>query len=155
MNTHPAEMLQIKEFGQSLAQLRKNAPDTMIVMEIHERSIQSIETLQYLRSILADLDMQLAYDDFGVGETRLVELAKVPPDYLKFDISIIRNIHAAPPRLHQMVKTFVAASRDLGINTLAEGIETREEHETCRELGFQYAQGFYFGKPIPIRERSL
>ena len=69
----------------------------------------------------------LAFDDFGVGQTRLVELSNTPPDYLKFDISLIRKIHLAPKRLHQMVSTFIKASHDLGILTLAEGIECAEE----------------------------
>ena len=148
MNTHPSEMNSVKELEKSLHNLRKMAPEATIVMEIHERSIQSVDTLKYVRQILADLDIKLAYDDFGVGETRLVELARVPPDFLKFDISIIKNIHLAPSRLHQMVKTFVDASKDLGIVTLAEGIEQKEECEKCRELGFELGQGFYYSMPI-------
>lgn len=147
MNTHPAEMENIEELVQTLQTLRQKVSEATIVIEIHEKSIQSIDTLKYLRDVLTDLGMQLAYDDFGVGETRLVELAKVPPDVLKFDISIIHNIHLAPPRLHQMVKTFVDASHDLGIIPLAEGVENREEFEQCRSLGFKLGQGYFFGKP--------
>lgn len=148
MNTHPSEMNSVGDLEKSLKNLRRLAPETTIVMEIHERSIQSVDTLKYVRQVLADLDIKLAYDDFGVGETRLVELARVPPDFLKFDISIIKNIHLAPSRLHQMVKTFVDASKDLGIVTLAEGIETKEECEKCRELGFELGQGFYYSMPV-------
>ena len=108
------------------------------------------EQMKRLKSMLTDLNIGLAYDDFGVGQTRLVELAKMPPDYLKFDISIIRNIHIAPNRLHQMVLTFIRAAHDLGIATLAEGIECREESETCKQLGFQYAQGYLYGHPLPV-----
>ena len=89
-----------------------------------------------LSSTLKDLDIGLAYDDFGVGQTRLVELAKFPPDFLKFDISLIRRIHLAPKRLHQLVVTFLNMSQDLGAGTIAEGIECKEEGETCRQLGF-------------------
>jgi EAL domain-containing protein (putative c-di-GMP-specific phosphodiesterase class I) len=150
MNTHPEEMEQIDDLADSLKILRKSAPNAAMVIEINERSIQSIGTLNYLRGLLEELNMKLAYDDFGVGETRLVELAKVPPDYLKFDISIIRNIHLAPKRLHQMVKTFIDATCDLGIKPLAEGVENREEASKCRDLGFQYGQGFYFGRPASV-----
>jgi EAL domain-containing protein (putative c-di-GMP-specific phosphodiesterase class I) len=148
MNTHPSEMNSVTKLEKSLNNLRRMAPETTIVMEIHERSIQSVDTLKYVRRIFSELDIKLAYDDFGVGETRLVELARVPPDFLKFDISIIKNIHLAPPRLHQMVKTFVDASKDLGIVTLAEGIEKREECQKCRELGFELGQGFYYSMPL-------
>ena len=94
----------------------------------------------------------LAFDDFGAGQTRLAELAKSPPDYLKFDKSLIHQIHLAPGRLHQMLSTFVNAAQDLGIDTLAEGIECSDEAETCRQLGFDFAQGFYYSKPLPIHE---
>jgi len=82
-------------------------------------------------------------------------LAKTPPDFLKFDISLIRHIHLAPKRLHQMVLTFVKAAHDLGIKTLAEGIECHDEGETCRQLGFEYAQGYFYGRPSPIGEFAL
>ena len=96
--------------------------------------------------------MGLAYDDFGIGQTRLVELVKTPPDFLKFDMSLIRNIHLAPKRLHEMVSTFVKASQQLGIAAVAEGIECQNEAETCQQLGFDFAQGFFYGRPLPINE---
>jgi EAL domain-containing protein (putative c-di-GMP-specific phosphodiesterase class I) len=54
-----------------------------------------------------------------------------------------------------MVLTFVRAANDLGINTVAEGIECRDEGETCRQLGFEYAQGYFYGKPLPIGEFAV
>jgi len=147
LNTHPSEISRIDELEKSLVNLRKTAPDAPIVIEVHERAVPSIAELRRLRHILTDLGMKLAYDDFGVGQTRLVELAQTPPDYLKFDISIIRNIHLAPKSLHQMVLTFVKASHDLGIATLAEGVSQKGERDKCREIGFQYAQGFLFCRP--------
>jgi EAL domain-containing protein (putative c-di-GMP-specific phosphodiesterase class I) len=81
-----------------------------------------------------------------------VELAKAPPDFLKFDMSLIRQIHLAPKRLHQMVSTFVKAAQNLGVDTVAEGIECSNEAETCQQLGFNFAQGFFYGRPLPINE---
>lgn len=149
VNTHPSEISRMGELEKSLKNIRMLASDTPIAIEIHESAVPDIEELKRLRGVLNELDMQLAYDDFGVGQTRLVELAKIPPDYLKFDISIIRNIHLAPKSLHKMVVTFVTASHDLGIATLAEGVEQLEECDMCRQLGFKYAQGFLFSKPLP------
>lgn len=149
VNTHPSEISRMAELEKSLKSLRRIASSIPIAIEIHESAVPDIEELKRLRDVLSDLDMQLAYDDFGVGQTRLAELAKIPPDYLKFDISIIRNIHLAPKSLHKMVVTFVTASHDLGIATLAEGIEQLEECAVCRQLGFKYAQGFLFSRPLP------
>lgn len=105
--------------------------------------------IRELRATLRDLDMRLAYDDFGAGQARLLELMEVPPDYLKFDMSLTRGIAIAPFARQHILASLVRNTRDLGIVTLAEGIETEEEHEACRELGFELGQGFYYGRPRP------
>jgi len=130
------------------------ASSTTIVLEINEKAITDLGQMKSLKSALKNLDIGLAYDDFGVGQSRLVELAKFPPDFLKFDISLIRKIHLAPKQLHQMVAAFLHMSQDLGAATIAEGVECQEEAETCRQLGFDYAQGFHYGMPIPISKFS-
>ena len=150
VNTTPLEIYQPKNFIESLEKLQQIIPPNRIVVELHEKAIAMPSDLQQICDALKGLKMKLAYDDFGSGQTRLAELAKVPPDFLKFDISLIRQIHLAPKRLHQMVSTFVKATQDLGIATIAEGIECSEEAETCERLGFNYAQGYLFGTPLPI-----
>jgi EAL domain-containing protein (putative c-di-GMP-specific phosphodiesterase class I) len=51
-----------------------------------------------------------------------------------------------------MVSTFVKAAQNLGVDTVAEGIECSNEAETCQQLGFNFAQGFFYGRPLPINE---
>ncbi len=154
INTHPMEIYQMDDLEKSLRKICETAPSNPIILEISEKAVTDLKVIEHLRTILTDLNIGLAYDDFGTGQTRLLELAKLPPDFLKFDISIIRNIHLAPRRLHKMVVTFIKAACDLGTATLAEGIECEKESETCRKLGFEYAQGYLFGKPLPIGELS-
>jgi EAL domain-containing protein (putative c-di-GMP-specific phosphodiesterase class I) len=151
-NTNPVEMEQTNNLVESLQRVRHTGPPNRIVLEISEKAVTNAEGMDQFRDRLADLNIGLAFDDFGVGQVRLIELAKMPPDFLKFDISLIHEIHLAPKRLHQMVLTFVNAAKDLGIATLAEGIECIDESETCRQLGFEYAQGFFHGRPSPINE---
>ena len=91
--------------------------------------------------------MQLAYDDFGSGQARLMELAEVPPDVLKFDIKIVRGLPLASTQSRATVEALVRIARDLGVVALAEGVETEAEADVCRELGFELAQGFLFGRP--------
>jgi EAL domain-containing protein (putative c-di-GMP-specific phosphodiesterase class I) len=134
----------------SMQRIREIAPSSKIVLEINEKAATEANNLVLIRDALKQMDMGLAFDDFGVGQTRLVELSNTPPDYLKFDISLIRKIHLAPKRLHQMVTTFINASHDLGIRTLAEGIECAEEAKVCMELGFDLGQGYFFGRPAPL-----
>jgi len=151
LNTHPAEF-KGTELIQSLAELRETTPHLQMVVEIHERFLAETRSLQRMRDALKDMDIRLAYDDFGVGQARLLELAEVPPDFLKFDASFIRNIHEAPASKRRLLTSLVAAARDLDVTTVAEGIESSEELEICIQAGFALAQGFYFYRPAPLEE---
>jgi EAL domain-containing protein (putative c-di-GMP-specific phosphodiesterase class I) len=148
LNTVPAEM-DLLRLGRSLLELRRQAPRLPLVLEVHEAAVTSPELMQGLRALLAEMEIDLAYDDFGVNQARLQELIVVPPDYLKFDRALIRNLRHPPPRARQVLRMLVAMARDLGIRTLAEGVETEEELESCAEIGFDLAQGYYLGRPMP------
>jgi EAL domain-containing protein (putative c-di-GMP-specific phosphodiesterase class I) len=150
VNTTPIEICEMDGLLASLQRIRDLAPSNKIVLEINEKAAADAGKLHKLRDALKMMDMGLAFDDFGVGQIRLVELSTISPDYLKFDISLIRHIHLAPERLHQMISTFINAAHDLGILTLAEGIECSEEAAVCQQLGFDLGQGYLFGKPAAI-----
>lgn len=146
VNTHPVELSDQAVLEFSLRELRDATPHARIILEIHEAAVTCSRQLRELRSVLADLDMGLAYDDFGAGQARLVELVDARPDYLKFDIDLIRGIDADPDR-QRMLASLVKAGRDLGIITLAEGVETEAEHRVCQDIGFEWGQGFLYGRP--------
>jgi EAL domain-containing protein (putative c-di-GMP-specific phosphodiesterase class I) len=152
VNTTPFEIYKMDILLKSLQRISEMGLSNRIILEINEKAATDINEMSRLREALRILKLGLAFDDFGVGQTRLVDLAKVPPDYLKFDISLIREIHLAPKRLIQMVATFVRATQDLGIVTLAEGVECQEEADKCRYLGFDLVQGFFYGKPQSINQ---
>jgi EAL domain-containing protein (putative c-di-GMP-specific phosphodiesterase class I) len=152
VNTSQLELLEMDSLLASLERIRDLAPSEKIVLEINEKAVAGASEILQLRQALTKMDMGLAFDDFGVGQTRLVELSNISPNYLKFDMSLIRQIHLAPKRLHQMISTFVTAAHDLGICTLAEGIECSEEAKVCEQLGFDLAQGFFYARPVPIHE---
>jgi EAL domain-containing protein (putative c-di-GMP-specific phosphodiesterase class I) len=147
VNTHPAELDEQGVLEFSLRELRELAPQTRIVLEIHEAAVTCVKQMCELRSLLTELEMGLAYDDFGAGQARIVELGEAPPDYLKFDIELVRDIDHASSERKRMLASLVNIVGDLGIASLAEGVETEAEHETCCEMGFNFAQGFYYGKP--------
>jgi len=148
-NTLPEEM-NLECLGKSLTNLRQSVPDLKLGMELNENTITNVEMMKNLRSMLNDLDMLLVYDDFGAGQSRLIELLDSVPDIVKFDIALIQNIQQRSEISRSMVKTLVTMARDAGIRTLAEGVESREEAETCIAIGFELAQGFYFGYPGPL-----
>ena len=106
--------------------------------------------MRELRASLTALDIQLAYDDFGAGQARLNELTEVPPDILKFDMILVHNIDKVSSDRQQMIAALVNMVRKLGITPLAEGVETAAEANMCIELGFELAQGYHFGRPVPM-----
>ena len=69
-----------------------------MVLEVHEGVVTDLPTMHWLRDQLNDLGVGLAYDDFGAGQSRLTELAEVPPDFIKLDMSLIRGIDLAEAR---------------------------------------------------------
>jgi EAL domain-containing protein (putative c-di-GMP-specific phosphodiesterase class I) len=145
-NTHPAELQEDGVLEFSLRELRESAPTARMVLEIHEAAVTCVKQMRELRSVLNELNIGLAYDDFGAGQARLVELGEVPPDYLKFDIELIHEIDRASPERQRMLASLVGIVKDLGIASLAEGVETEAEHEACRQMGFDFGQGYLYGK---------
>jgi EAL domain-containing protein (putative c-di-GMP-specific phosphodiesterase class I) len=147
VNTHPCESAETGLLN-SLAALRAAAPTQPIILELHEAALTNPSEMRAFRSHLQDMQIGLAYDDFGAGQSRLQDLAEVAPDFLKFDMSLIRDIHLLTQR-QQIVAGLVRLALDLGIQPLAEGIENSSEAEVCTQIGFTHAQGYYYGKPTP------
>jgi EAL domain-containing protein (putative c-di-GMP-specific phosphodiesterase class I) len=152
LNTHPAEMADFKELVVSLREIREQRPTQPLTIEVHEKTAADIGTLKMLRMVLDDLNMKLAYDDFGAGQARLHELVEARPDFVKFDRQLVMNIDKAAAGRRQLVESLVKMCRQLGIVTLAEGIETAAEATVCREIGFELMQGFYYGRPNAITQ---
>lgn len=151
VNTHPLEIRQ-EGLVDSMATVRQISCEVPIILEVHEAAITDPREMRELRAQLKEINIGIAYDDFGAGQTRLSELVEAPPDYLKFDISLIRGIDQAPPERQKMLASLVRMVIDLGVNPLAEGVETSAEADACRDLGFLTAQGFHFGRPAPVRQ---
>lgn len=148
LNTHPSE-LDVDQLIESCADLRNFGAYQPLTIEIHEGAITEVAALEKLRNGLAALDISLAFDDFGAGQARIAELAQVRPRYLKFDRCMIRELHLADASRRHVVASLVSMANDVGIITLAEGVETAEEHGACVEAGFALGQGYLYGKPMP------
>jgi hypothetical protein len=148
VNTHPLELGR-NDLLESMSNVRAMTPDTPITLEVHEAAITSAAQMRDLRKGLRDLNIKIAYDDFGAGQNRLAELGNAPPDVMKFDMSLIRNIDSGSVDRVKVLRSLVQVVNDLGVIPLAEGIETEKEAIVCREVGFVLAQGYYFGRPAP------
>lgn len=87
-----------------------------------------------------------AVDDFGAGYAGLNLLADFQPDFLKIDLKLVRDIHQHGPR-QAIVRGIVQVCADLGVDVVAEGIETVEEYRWLRRAGLTLMQGYLFAKP--------
>lgn len=152
-NTHPCEF-GTERLDASLRALRNAFPSLQFVIEIHEAAIGGIDAMRQCLAMLRDLDMEVAYDDFGAGQGRLVELTEVPAQYLKFDMGLIRDIDKASAPRQDLLRWLVKVAVESGSKPLAEGVETEAEHETCRQLGFELGQGFLYGRPSPLSDHN-
>jgi len=151
LNVHPAE-LESSGLVPAVVEARQKMPYLRLTLEVHEGALADLESVDRLRTQLSRSGVGIAYDDFGAGQARLLELAEVPPHYLKFDMSFVRGIDTAPASRQRLLSSLVSVARDLLVYTVAEGVETAEEAEVCMRLGFTHAQGFFFGRPRPIDE---
>jgi EAL domain-containing protein (putative c-di-GMP-specific phosphodiesterase class I) len=150
LNTRPQELTRGGSLIAEVERFREQEPDLPLVLEIHEAAVTDLEGLKDLRSHLASFEVGLAFDDFGTGQGRLVELVDCSPDFVKFDARLIRHLHEADVKRTEMVRTLVRMVLALGIMPVAEGVEVAGEAEACRQVGFRYVQGFHFGRPEPL-----
>lgn len=149
-NTHPAETRSPGELVAELEKLRARHPSLDLVFEVHEAAVTDLGTMAEIGAALRALDIRLAYDDFGAGQARLLELVEVPPHFLKFDIALVRGVGDADSAKYRLLATLNAMIRDMGVRTLAEGIEDEATAGACATIGIDLFQGFHFGKPEPI-----
>jgi EAL domain-containing protein (putative c-di-GMP-specific phosphodiesterase class I) len=146
-NIHPDEARDPERLLAGLRSLRETHPGLKLVFEVHEAAVTDLEAMAAIRVELRELDIALAYDDFGEGRARLQELVHVPPDYLKFDIALVRGVADRSSSGYRFLGTLNGMIRDLGVRTLAEGIEDAETAEACIELGIDLLQGYHYGRP--------
>jgi len=98
---------------------------------------------------LAEMGVGIALDDFGTGYSSLSLLLDLPVDVVKIDRSFIRDI-AHDRRAAALVRSVVTMCKALGIDTIAEGVETSAQLALVSALGCDFAQGFLFGRPGPV-----
>ena len=131
---------------------RYDVSSRQLGLEMTESSlIMDAGTAMEVLGSLRRLGVSLLMDDFGTGYSSLHYLHKFPFDILKIDRSfVMRMTEGEQPR--QIVRTIVELARVLGMNVIAEGIETVEQYRMLREMGCRYGQGFLFSRPLPEAE---
>ncbi len=123
-----------------------------IVIEVNEGLLLSKrpEILGKLRRLRL-AGMGLAIDDFGTGYSALAYLKQFDAEFLKIDISLIRDL-VSDPEDRALCETLIMVAHKLGIQVIAEGVETPEQRDWLLAAGCDCAQGFLFGRPLPAGE---
>lgn len=123
-----------------------------LVIELTETAVMDnqAEAVDIMRELKA-LGVRIALDDFGTGYSSLSRLSTLPIDKLKIDQSFVRRIetdHAS----RAVIDAIIALGHSLGVELVAEGIETEAAMHYLRERGCQLGQGYYFSRPMPAAE---
>jgi diguanylate cyclase (GGDEF)-like protein/PAS domain S-box-containing protein len=125
-------------------------PPSRLHLEVTETAlISATSTLSSELQELSDLGVRIALDDFGTGYSSLSLLRQFPVDVVKIDMSFVAPL-LEDRSAQAIVKAVLGMCRDLGKNTVAEGIETEQQLDMLREMGCSHGQGFLFGRPTPL-----
>lgn len=136
----------IEEVDQAL--LQSGLSGASLGLEITESTlIQNADHARAVLSRLKALNIRLHIDDFGTGYSSLSYLHQFPIDSLKIDRSFVSRMPDDGQNA-EIVRTIVTLAKNLGLGVIAEGVETREQAESLRELDCELAQGFFFHKPL-------
>nr|WP_258734995.1 EAL domain-containing protein [Ancylobacter mangrovi] len=129
-----------------------NLPPAALELEIVETILLRNDTtiLRLLQELKA-LGVRLAFDDYGTGFASLSLLKRYPVTCLKIDRSFIRDVDTDPEDA-AVVKAIIYLGKSFGLEVIAEGVETRTQLAFLRENGCAEAQGYLFGKPVPVAQ---
>ncbi|RTL48664.1 MAG: EAL domain-containing protein [Rhodocyclaceae bacterium] len=128
------------------------ADPRMLELELTESTLmEPDEALIRRLKELRQLGFTLALDDFGTGYSSLSYLKRLPISRLKVDRSFIRDLPGDPEDTAIAVAT-ISLARDLGLDVVAEGVENSDQLEFLLEKGCMNMQGYYFAKPMPVKE---
>jgi len=145
VNVHPA---QLEDPGRLMADLAPLVPVAhRVALEITERRpLHEIERWEQSVGGIVDAGFKIAVDDLGAGYSSLTMLADLNPQFIKLDMSLVRNIHEEPrkQRLVQLMATFAEATQ---AQTIAEGVESSDEASALLDCGIHLMQGFFYGRP--------
>jgi EAL domain-containing protein (putative c-di-GMP-specific phosphodiesterase class I) len=118
-----------------------------VVLEITERSsLDEVKDTRARVAALREMGFRIAVDDMGSGYAGLTSFALLEPDYVKLDMSLIRDVHLNTTQ-QKVIRSMTDLCRDLGMKVVAEGVETVEERDVLIEAGCELLQGFLFAKP--------
>ena len=126
-------------------------PQNLKIEFTEEALTKDVNTAISLFDDLKRLGFEVGIDDFGQGYSSLNFLKDVNADILKMDMALVQK-NENEERAKTILEFIVSISKALGMKLISEGVETEEQLEMLKSLGFPYFQGFYFSKPIKIKD---
>jgi len=150
VNFSPAQLAEVSAIDQIERILRRNWPRGRgigLSFEITEGTMMhNSNAISALLSRLRDFQIGLDIDDFGTGYSSLSQLQHLPVQTLKIDRSFVSRLGVDADSL-EIIRTIVALAHNLGMDVIAEGVETPQQLAHLKSLNCEYAQGYYFSKP--------
>jgi EAL domain-containing protein (putative c-di-GMP-specific phosphodiesterase class I) len=144
VNLHPRDLLDeaLYDPGSPLSAIAKS-----VVLEVTERAaLDDVQGLKARLTRLRELGFRVALDDLGEGYAGLSSLVRLAPEFVKIDMSLVRDVHKDDTR-RRVIGSIVTLCRELGCAVIAEGVETIDERDALTHLGCELLQGFLFGRP--------
>jgi EAL domain-containing protein (putative c-di-GMP-specific phosphodiesterase class I) len=130
-------------------------PVDRVVMEFTEsQGVHDLAALQAYAKRLRDAGLRLAVDDLGAGVASLTHMARLAPDFIKADRSLVEQVHRRPYQA-ALLNALSHFAHQMRIGYIAEGIETLEELEAVMDADVPWGQGFILGQPWPTRPKPL
>lgn len=123
-----------------------------LVIEITESTLMNYSGISIQKLfVFKSHGIEIALDDFGTGYSSLSYLNKFEIDYLKIDKSFIRNL-VAYSNEYVLCESIIVMAHKLGLEVIAEGVETKEQESLLKEMGCDYAQGYLYSKPLKAQD---
>ncbi len=144
-----ARDLQAEDFVAEIDRaLAAGIPGSCLTLEITESMlVENMDETLRLFDRLKERRIQLSIDDFGTGYSSLSYLHRWPADSLKIDRSFVSQMQN-DRRSREIIETIIALSNRLGVEAIAEGIETRQQRDALARMGCELGQGYYFARPL-------
>ena len=127
-------------------------PPERLKLEITETAImEDAESSAEKLNRIKEMGIALSIDDFGTGYSSMSYLQRFPLDNLKIDLSFIRLMHVSQENM-EIVRAIINLAHTLGMEVVAEGVEDASQRRTLQELNCEYAQGYFYARPMPDDE---
>jgi EAL domain-containing protein (putative c-di-GMP-specific phosphodiesterase class I)/ActR/RegA family two-component response regulator len=147
VNLHSSDLLDEHLFdpGSALSKVADR-----VVLEVTERaSLASVPEVGARVDRLRKLGFRIALDDMGAGYAGLTSFTTLQPTFVKYDMSLVRGIGSSPTQC-KIISAMTSLFAEMGVNVIAEGVETESERDFLLELGVDLMQGYLFGRPAPM-----